>query len=102
MKQLNIRFHHPFLTSFVLSRKPIDTHSCKPRELMPASLLLYRQTWPPLVHTLPMNSCVIVIDLNNQPQHDSMLCLVQQVRRREKVVYLLSVGNRGYARGSEA
>jgi hypothetical protein len=59
---------------------------CKPCELLPASLLHYRQTWQPWVHTLPTNSFVIVTDLDHQPQNATLLRLVQQLRRHGKVV----------------
>jgi hypothetical protein len=66
--------------------------TCKPRELLPASLLPYRQTWQPLVHALPTNAYVIVTDLENQAQRALILCLVQQLRRRGEMVFVLSVG----------
>jgi hypothetical protein len=61
-------------------------------ELLPASLLQYRKTWQPLVHSLPTNAYLVVTNLDNPPQNASMLRLVQQLRRQGESVYVLSVG----------
>jgi hypothetical protein len=66
----------------------------KPRELLPASLLPYRQSWQPLLHTLPTNSYLIVTNGNHQPQNATLLRLVQQLRRRGEVVYVLSLSDK--------
>lgn len=78
-----------------IMRSMIHPARCKPRELLPASLLRYRQTWQPLAHALPINSYLIVTDLDHQPQNATLLRLVQQLRRHGKVVYVLSIGERG-------
>jgi len=64
----------------------------KPLELLAASLLPYRQTWQPLVRSLPTRAYLIVTNLDNQPQNASLLRLVQQLRRQGESVYMLSVG----------
>jgi hypothetical protein len=66
----------------------------QPRELLPASLLPYRQTWQPLIRSLPTNTYLIVTNLDNPPQNASMLRLIQQLRRQGESVYVLSVGDR--------
>jgi hypothetical protein len=65
----------------------------RPMELLPASLLPYRETWQPLIRSLPTNSYLIVTDLDNAPQRTSMARLVQSLRRQGQSVYVLSVGN---------
>jgi hypothetical protein len=66
----------------------------QPRELLPASLLLYRKTWQPLVRSLRTNAYLVVTNLDHPPQNASMLRLVQQLRRQGESVYVLSVGHR--------
>jgi len=64
----------------------------KPFELLPASLLPYRQTWQPLVRSLPQNAYLIVTSLDQTPVNASMLRLVSSLRRQGQTVYVLSVG----------
>lgn len=66
----------------------------KTLELLPASLLQYRQTWQPLVRALPTNTYLVVTNLDNPPQNASLLRLVQQLRQQGESVYVLSVGER--------
>ena len=74
-------------------RHPVRPRPTKrPMELLPASLLPYRQTWQPLIRALPTNTYLIVTDLNNPPQNTSLLRLVHSLRRQGQSVYLLSVG----------
>jgi hypothetical protein len=73
-------------SSYIISPKPV--------ELLPASLLLYRQTWQPLVQSLPGNAYLIVTNLDHQPQNASMLRLVHSLRRCGEVVYVLAVGRK--------
>jgi hypothetical protein len=73
----------------------------QPRELLPASLLPYRQIWQPLIRALPTNTYLIVANLDNPPQNVSMLRLVHQLHRQGESVYVLSVGKRGCDKGVE-
>lgn len=66
----------------------------KPFELLPASLLPYRQTWQPLVRSLPRNAYLIVTSLDQKPVNTSLLRLVNVLRRQGQSVYLLSVGDK--------
>lgn len=66
----------------------------KPMELLPASLLRYRQTWQPLIHALPTNAYLVVTDLDNRPENASLLRLVHLLRQQGEAVYVLSVATK--------
>ncbi len=70
--------------------KPIPLQH--PLELLPASLLPYRQTWQPLIRSLPNNTCLIVTNLGRQAVSVSMLRVADALRRQGQAVYVLSVG----------
>ena len=65
----------------------------QPLELLSASLLPYRQTWQPLLRSLPTHSYLIVTKLDRQLQYTSLFSLVQALKQQGESVYVLSVSD---------
>lgn len=64
----------------------------RPLELLPASLLQYRNTWQPLVESLPNNTCLVVTSLENGAHSVAMRRVVSSLRKQGQSVYVLTVG----------
>ena len=66
-------------------------HTARQFDLFPASLLVKRRRWQRILHELPANGCLLILQKENTTQAQMVQQLGRAFQAQERLVFVLNV-----------